>query len=539
MVFFCDCWKVRPQPENQTSSNTRQGVLWIPFFGRGSRFSVNVASTTPLLDRGHESKEMNKPSVAKPPTYSTVDTRSDCPLLEYCWQPPMEGRDGVWTHPKLLERLQSHPEEAFCRLSTPSGRTALHLATLPGASCSKEAILCILETNPHAVVMPDSNGKTPMWNVCLGKQRDDPEIIQLFVRTAVEIEQIYYTDPTSAPIDFVPKVEDIPGAPLNKACTKRARMETLQLLLSSRKFTQWIAPCTGGESFLYGHETITQRPHISPLKNLWTRDIVGHSNGSEPLTALTSEEETLNNQKSLRHLRRITEAFLSDQRDSRNVNANNWCSYVKPRQIQDDNTGVRDTVIERWYMTLVLLWPHIYIAKNESPSTTTTGDSPHSRFLLLYTVAVLLFPVPDLVKLICRMYPEQLTTAVIPEELEVAADRCHDIPKETMIPLHAAFATYHLGHVTTAPVHLQDRRKQTIRILINEDEESLLISCTVACGPMKVIDTTIPSNDKDRKTELYSVFLAATCEVPEDILYEMLRKSPHVVERQRELFQGS
>jgi hypothetical protein len=275
-------------------------------------------------------------AASRVPKYRLVE-RSRCELLRLCWEKNWDG---------VLARCESHPEEAFCR-SRNTDRTALHLATMPGSKCPALVLLTLLETNPHAVVVRDDHryrGGTPLHFLCGSAQRNNSEVINRYVQSALSFEK-YNTASIGT---------DDSWSPLLLAAKMSARAETLQILVQTRSRTLWIAPWTGGEA----------SPGINPLL----------SEADSPLYCLWKYAEphlTVLPQETLPRMRQIAQTMLSDRNAS----------------VQGVSTPHMDQE-ESWTKLLVLLREHF-------------------QGTLLHTVATLYVPIPGLVRCVAIMFPEQ------------------------------------------------------------------------------------------------------------------------------------
>jgi len=272
------------------------------------------------------------------PTYNLV-IRSQSRLLTATWEQQWD---------IVRDRCRSHPEEAFCR-SQNNFRTALHLATMPGVKCPVWALQILIEANPHAVLMEDSHmfGGTPLHFVCGSCHRNNPRVIQLFVDTAVQMEQQYK--------DIDMRVSG--WSPLFLAARRVAPNETLEILVQSRRHTRWIAPWTGGETIEYIKSSWTVPDNESPLQTLWI-------NGGELPTRLSTD---------LKCRMREVARLLLDQ--------------------QSSPTTTDDYVITGWTQYLILLREHC-----------------KSSTSLVHHVACLYQPIVGLLQLVCDLYPELLMT---------------------------------------------------------------------------------------------------------------------------------
>jgi chorismate mutase len=172
-------------------------------------------------------------------------TRSQCPLLEACW-------DQDWD--AALLQLSLHPEQAFFQNEN-SRRTALHLATIPSVVASPVLLENLLETNSHAVVVQDRHkyGGTPLHFACGNASiRQNPALIRRLVQAAQTHQY------TSTPVRIHC------WSPLYLAARRAAPATTLHILVQSG--LEWVAPWTGGETY---HESIACNANDSPLEALW------------------------------------------------------------------------------------------------------------------------------------------------------------------------------------------------------------------------------------------------------------------------------
>jgi hypothetical protein len=304
MVFFCDC--LRPQRD----------------------------------PKGLE----GKPSSI--PTYKQVE-KSQCKLLKLCW-------DEDWD--AMVARCKTHPREAFCHTRN-MDRTALHLATIPSCKCPEEALLVLLETNPHAVTVQDDYqyGGTPLHFLCGSPHKNNHVLVQRFVTAALAFEKQYPYD-VSACID-------IGWSPLRAAANGAARQETLQILMQARHQAAWIGPWTGAEAYPGPNPGIVQDE--TPLWLLWNKL-------QYKLADLTPVV--------VPRLRHIATAMLEKNMD----------------QITADAAAVNLFGISQ-HSDQEEAWTQLLIFLRETVSST-----------LMHTVASLYFAIPGLVQLVVKVFPEQL-----------------------------------------------------------------------------------------------------------------------------------
>jgi hypothetical protein len=163
----------------------------------------------------------------RPPRYHVVD-RSVSLMLEACWEQD-------W--PRVIALCVTHPRQAY-HISHNTGRTALHLATMPGAYCPSDVIRLLLHINPHAILVSDHHpyGGTPMHFVCGSHHRNNPSLIRQFCETAIRMRNQYLSSPSIS--DY---------SPLYLAAKVGAPPQTLQVLVETQLETDWIAPWTGAE----------------------------------------------------------------------------------------------------------------------------------------------------------------------------------------------------------------------------------------------------------------------------------------------------
>jgi hypothetical protein len=371
------------------------------------------------------------------PRYKRV-IRSQCPLLQACW-------DQDWD--AAIHRLDAAPWEAFYK-SRNSGRTPLHLATIPGvASPSTELLLKLIEINPHAVLVTDSdtNGCTPIHFLCGNKStRENSSLVRIFVETALrEQAKTHYSVGVHS------------GSPLYVASKRGAPADTLDILIQTKSSVPWMAPWTGTE-------TIEEAQHLrcdgndSPLVALWS------SGTCQNIPELFSLNDDLTSE-----MREIVDCVLDRELESSALST--WNENRAP-------------VLESWVRIVTLFRNPCHVA------TTPT---------LLRRVSTLYSPLPDLVQVVCRLFPEQIL-----EEVSVSSS-CPEIP------LHAVLRNVWSGAAAES-IH------DVIRTLMTAQSESL---------------TRIHAS-----TGLYTVFLAASRNTSLDMLFKMMRLAPNALQLQRIAF---
>ena len=171
--------------------------------------------------------------------------RNQSQLLRACWE-----KD--WTRVSSL--CGAHRGETFVRTSD-TGRTALHLATMPGSQAPDDVIYLLLEANPHALLIHDSHRRsgTPLHFICGSVHRENGALIQRAVELAQEMTVKY---PLDQPLGCS-------WSPFYVACRKLAPLGTLDSLLKEGAHS-WIAPSIGAET-----EHLRQGTYLSPLLELW------------------------------------------------------------------------------------------------------------------------------------------------------------------------------------------------------------------------------------------------------------------------------
>ena len=96
--------------------------------------------------------------------------RESSPLLTACWQQDWNTVLRLLDQDKQYGKRQSQ-ERLILHRSHNTGRTALHLATMPGAHCPPAVLTAIIRANPWAVLTEDYHqyGGTPLHFCCGSK----------------------------------------------------------------------------------------------------------------------------------------------------------------------------------------------------------------------------------------------------------------------------------------------------------------------------------------------------------------------------------
>jgi hypothetical protein len=191
------------------------------------------------------------------PLYKQVPT-SACKLFQLARNPNNQDQE-------VQQQCASHPEEAFC-ITNHSLRTALHLVCLDH-TLSYVAIRCLLQANPHALLVVDKYGYTPLHLICSTtthcRNNDTDEedlLIPLFLNAILELAEtqgiLFQLPPTTSSSTVQVKV--IPS-PLALAAKRGAPLTSIRCVVETRrhysavnsKALSWIAPLTGGEPYSY------------------------------------------------------------------------------------------------------------------------------------------------------------------------------------------------------------------------------------------------------------------------------------------------
>lgn len=423
------------------------------------------------------------------PIYQISD-RDACPLLQACW-------DQDWT--LVSKRCRSHRNEAFVQSAT-TFRTALHFATMPGVKCPLTTLWDLVETNPHAVIVSDhhSYGGTPCHFACGSAfLRNDIASIKLLVDTALRVQDELATNTTDESASAAAFVRVSHWSPLFLAAKWAAPAQTLDILVQAacRRQALWIAPWTGGESrlqILNSSSSSEIRRHArdggSPLESLWCK--VAYRFEDDDAKLLKNNLPLLQN---------VTEMLLKDVNHFPNLSCiPSSSSSSLPAAGKNANGSMHDQdddaddvllVMDDWVKLVILLRHHV----------TST---------LLNAVACLNRPIPGLVRLVCRLFPDYLLqTASVP------------VPRQQQ--------QHHQQQQSTMTTMNNEHKK--------EDDP----------GVAESLQSSSSEDEEQRKEEqeevllLYPALLAACQDAPIDIIFHLLVSAPLVLELQRQAFRGS
>ena len=220
------------------------------------------------------------------PNYKSV-SRRNCPLLKFLW-------DRDW--PRVLQRMESHPQEARC-VTEPSKRTALHLASF-NHGCPLVVAQALLRANVHALYVEDSRHWTPLHYACSFHTGTD-HLVPLFCQT---LEELHANVPGHCALPVMVARTGI-RSPLLLACHRNAPISVLCALLvassssspcfsglSNNNNNKWIAPVTGSEPYWYDTQDFGMSA-LSPLAVLVNQYLdLEDSTRMADLYNLTTEE---------------------------------------------------------------------------------------------------------------------------------------------------------------------------------------------------------------------------------------------------------
>lgn len=188
-------------------------------------------------------RRRNQILTSYPVTYKKKN-RDACLLLSACWNQDWD---------QVRRRCQTHPREAFCK-TLDSGRTALHLACMPGTQAPEDVIELLIDCNPHALIVQDNHqySGTPMHFLCGSVHRDNPRLMGKAVQAALTVTK---KCPFDLPVAHY-------WSPFSMACYKCAPAGTLEVIIQGAG--TWIAPYTGCETQVYGGKA-----YPTPLRAIW------------------------------------------------------------------------------------------------------------------------------------------------------------------------------------------------------------------------------------------------------------------------------
>lgn len=400
MVFGCPCFGFRGS-EGTDQNHPRRRIRWRRRSGTA-----------------HAATNLAVPST-NPPRYHLV-ARSQCPLLEACWNQD-------WEHAR--QRLRQHPEEAFYQNVT-TRRTALHLAMIPSSTVCPFLVRELLRVNPHAVIVSDRHrfGGTPLHFACGNVSvRSNPSLMRCLIQAV--IQQSHH------PPYRQPRIHS--WSPLFLAARRGAPAVVIEQLVQASSRCLWVAPWTGGET--YHQQIFCCLANDSPLEGLWNHvrhHFIIDYNANEGNTCIAT----------------MKQSSSSFELASERVHDQSICGWgIVPtedemnmlQQLSDIPVGILVQAMDQhpkdaefiiaWIQLLVLL---------RAPS--------HQIYKV---VSCLYHPIPSLLAFVVRLVPQQAL-----QRNETAAT------KITRIPLHDA-----LRHNTGG------RQLACIRIIVNSDPQVLTI----------------------------------------------------------------
>jgi hypothetical protein len=287
--------------------------------------------------RKHGNAKTTSSTTLDLPVVYIYKNRKECVLLSACWNEDWD---------KVRRRCRTHRREAFYR-TVDSGRTALHLASMPGARAPGDVIEMLIECNPHALLLHDKHcfPGTPLHFLCWSVHGDNLRLMRKAVLAALEMTKQHPLDQPSMHA----------YSPLFLASNRGASAEALELLIQG--VDTWISPFTGCETGVLKRDV-----RWNPLHSLWS--VV-----REHLQSI--DEPTIDT------IRTITASILSDRHQF-------ILSATQPNH---------NMAVQSWLKLLVLFRSAIV----------------HSNCLtLLELLAKPGWAIPALFRLACTLFPEQI-----------------------------------------------------------------------------------------------------------------------------------
>jgi|UniRef100_A0A8J9SUU8 hypothetical protein len=292
------------------------------------------------------------PDLAIIPTYRSVPRQLN-PLLTACWNQEWES---------VQDLLDSYPEDTYYKTDH-TGRTPLHLATMPGTTCPAPLVRRMIHANPHAVVECDRHqfGGTPLHFVCGSHHVHDSNLVQLLVQAALDTHAQF---PQS-----IPTLRIHGWSPFLLACRKNPPIATILIFLrvqNTRPDGLWMVPCTGGETYLQITRARMSRDQTSqsPLNALYYSSMMEHAIVLPEFGVHFSDLSTL---------RDMTRVLFELDYET--------ISTLKEHP---------DPTVSMWTKCLLILRQHV-----------------DDLSFLVHALACLHFPVTPLLKLACVLFPEQ------------------------------------------------------------------------------------------------------------------------------------
>lgn len=451
-----------------------------------------------LLEMGDslddERKQRQKPSPLKVdgdgllqvPRYKTIG-REQSKLLQACW-------DQNWE--KVLSRCFYHPEESFYTTQH-TDRTALHLSTFNQA-CPLSVAQALLKANRHMILVEDGNWYTPLHNVAFFPGES---LVKLFCDTAIMVEQELQGQ-------GLPPISGT--SPLFLAAKRAAPLETLRYLLETRHRTNWIAPSTGGEP--YWEETLDE--YSSPIEILLRN--------RAHVIWLANENLITDHQTELKvKMRRIawerlqssesvSPVLSSPVEDKREQSSTDLRIDANQKRCEECDWAA----LSLWVKVVELLAEHVPKLENENP-----GDCQEMEFAIVHAIASAKVPVPNLLTVALRVFPEQALLrderGILPLHHVLIAK--HQYATEAMTAIVVAHAPESANHCVdlggSTPLAFALRFRHSVKVV-----ESLLAADS---------DTTLSTMDP--VTKLYPFALAASQDYDLTTIFKLLISHPQVL----------
>ena len=365
--------------------------------------------------------------------------REESPLLSACWNQDWNA---------VLQYLET-PQ--IYHYSHNTGRTALHLATIPGARCPAHVLRAMVRANPHAVVTQDFHkyGGTPLHFCCGSHLRQDAELVRFMVETALDMYQTF--GDCRIRLSF--------WSPLFQAARWAAPPASLQILVQASHQQPWIGPWTGAEAWtaqMQQHGLVRRQPfRDSPLQALWRRKAELFQNVHDlPLDAFRqlAMDYYVSEDPWQFWLNRFPKEFSSSE-DSNNHHSDGG---------NQDNSNDCPALVQ-WGRILVLL----------RDQATHISD-------IVPTVASLHTTIPALVRLVTVLWPTQV---LVPTAATSSAGAGR-LPLHTAVTRYlAAAAEADIAFSEQSKADRRDAAQQVVEILALAQAQALVIADPVTGLP--------------------------------------------------------
>lgn len=408
------------------------------------------------------------------PKYKVV-ARRECQLLNLTWE-------RNWL--SVVHRCETYPEEASC-VTENWGRTALHLAMF-NQGCPCYVGEALLKANPHAILVLDKSGYTPLHYACFFRH-GTTDLIPILCTAAVQMERatgaLFYKKPGTD----VAKYQEKAQSPLFLACKRYAPLETMRTLVSAvdrqSKVGHWIAPITGGEPYWFDYVHPSVR---SPLVALWDQKYL------VPL---------LNSDTRMRMKEIVLEVVNGTIVDAGDV----------------PSTSPDKDFFEFWRKSVLLLVASHDRANHSNGENDGSGNS----FVMLHAVATLRLPIPQLVQVVASVFPEDAAqrdvNGFLPLHHIIRLIQEFD-PVTIKSMFSALLAAYPAGASTTA-ANGELPLVTALKLGMSWDEgvEDLVMSAP------EVLQV------RGKITHLYPFLLAASRDASTDTIFRLLTCAPELV----------